>query len=218
MWPFPPQPFVLREPDPLAGASAERPPFLSVKRATFATAHGPLHYDWVERAATDAAILVCWRRTSAGLEVLLRSSPRVPVFAEAKRRGHPQAQDPTAHVLWELPAGLIEPSEAPQAGAVRELHEETGLTATLQMLRQLGAPSLPAPALIGERHFYFAVETTGLSPGKPSTDGSPLEQEAQLVYVTLEEALHACDRGDLPDTKTELGIRRFAALVAKGAQ
>lgn len=49
---------------------------------------------------------------------------------------------------WDIPKGLAEPGEAPDTAALRELEEETGLTATPDALHSLGTHRyLPAKDL-----------------------------------------------------------------------
>ncbi len=55
--------------------------------------------------------------------------------------------------LWEIPAGKLDPGEPPQICAVRELREETGVTA--QRWTPLGT-FLPAPGIFTEIiHLYW---------------------------------------------------------------
>ena len=58
--------------------------------------------------------------------------------------------------LWVAPGGKIERDESPFEGAVRELHEETGLTASQVMFRgmvTLLIPTFPQPLY----HFLYIV-------------------------------------------------------------
>src|SRR6202167_12844 len=67
--------------------------------------------------------------------------------------------------LWEIPAGKLDPGEAPQLCAVRELAEETGVSA--KRWTSLGQ-YLPAPGIFTEViHLYLARD---LTIGAPKTD------------------------------------------------
>src|SRR5713226_6346111 len=60
--------------------------------------------------------------------------------------------------LWEIPAGTLEPNEAPERAAIRELAEETGYRAA--RWRKLGE-FFPSPGVLSERtHLYVAEELT----------------------------------------------------------
>src|ERR1700691_6456894 len=67
--------------------------------------------------------------------------------------------------MWEIPAGKLDPGEAPQLCAVRELAEETGVSA--KRWTSLGQ-YLPAPGIFTEViHLYLARD---LTIGAPKTD------------------------------------------------
>ncbi|NOU29557.1 MAG: NUDIX domain-containing protein [Polyangiaceae bacterium] len=121
-------------------------------------------------------------------------------------------EGPWEGVLWELPAGLVEPGESPVAAAARELHEELGAAMPESAFTALGGWTVPAPALVAELHVFFAVEV-GKGPFVvPVGDGSPLEDDARIVAIPVREALDACRDGRIRDAKTELALRRLAEL------
>jgi 8-oxo-dGTP pyrophosphatase MutT (NUDIX family) len=70
------------------------------------------------------------REFSAGGVVVRRMRGRTWLAAVRPRR------DPGAKPVWALPKGLIDAGESPADTAVREVFEETGLTATV--VRKLG--------------------------------------------------------------------------------
>jgi ADP-ribose pyrophosphatase len=169
-------------------------------------------YDVVGRRALDASVMVAHHAEADGrVYVWLRSCLRPPLALRAPDDG-PGRTD--GAVLWEVPAGLVEPGESPRAGAARELAEELGFVVEEGALLDLGPPTLPAPALLGEWHHFFHVVVDPAARAEPDGDGSPVEAGAAIVAVPLDEALAACRRGDLHDEKTELALRRLADVLA----
>ena len=100
--------------------------------------------------------------------------------------------------LYEVPAGRLDPGEAPLACAHRELREETGCTA--ERMEQLFT-MYTTPGFTDEQiHLFMAV---GLKSG-------PAEREAdefiELVPVALSRALEMIKLGEIQDAKTALAI------------
>jgi ADP-ribose pyrophosphatase len=198
--------------DVVADRSDEREGFLALKRYEVVVVDDdkrsrPMRYDMIERRALDAAVMAAHHLDAAGRPcVYLRSALRPPV---ALRSIAPKL----GGVLWELPAGLIEPGEEPRAGAARELEEELGFRVTADALLPLGPWGLPAPGFVGEIHFFFHVRVDPSTRQEPRGDGSPLEEAARIVSMPLEDALAACKEGRIPDTKTELALRRLVEIL-----
>lgn len=174
-----------------------------------------LIYDEVDRPALDAVVIAAHFRAvlegSNEVFVVLRSALRPPVALRDAARSPEGASFEGS--LWELPAGLVEPHETGREGlrcaAVRELSEETGFFVGEEALVELGPSVFPAPGVIAERQFFFSVEVNPESQKVPTLDGSPLEEAGQLVAVPLRVALQAARLGHLPDSKTELALRRL---------
>ena len=102
--------------------------------------------------------------------------------------------------LWEIPAGKLDAGEAPDACAVRELREETGVVA--RAWSGLGV-YIPAPALFTELiHLFLARD---LDVGAPSPDS---DEELELRWVALDSAVEMVLRGEISDGKTALGLLR----------
>ena len=193
-------------------SSDKRDGFLHLKRheLVLTTTSGrskPFPYDVVGRRALDAAIIVAHYRDGDGTrQIYMRSSVRPPITLR-------DAPPFPATSLWELPAGLIEPGEEPIAAAARELEEELGVQLPPEALAPLGPPAFPAPALIGEFHYFFHVEVDPSRRSPPAGDGSALEDAAEITVVSLADMLAACRRGEVPDAKTELALRRLAEML-----
>jgi ADP-ribose pyrophosphatase len=102
--------------------------------------------------------------------------------------------------LWEIPAGKLDPGEAPQLCAVRELAEETGVSA--KRWTSLGQ-YLPAPGIFTEViHLYLARDLTIGSP-KPDAD-----EELELQWLPLSDAVGMVLRGEWNDGKTAMALWR----------
>ncbi len=105
-----------------------------------------------------------------------------------------------ADFLWEIPAGKLDDGEAPPICAVRELAEETGVTA--KHWTSLGL-FIPAPSIFSELiHLYLARD---LDVGTPKPD---MDEELELKWMPLADATRMVLRGDWSDGKTALGLLR----------
>jgi len=186
--------------------------FLAVRRVELVVvqdgARSPeFTYDIIDRHALDACVMAAHHVDEGRVWVWLRSSVRPPVGLRSQEVG-------SSAVLWELPAGLIEPGENARAAAARELAEELGFDVPESALAELGPSGFPAPGCIGEVHHFFHVEIDPRTRTEPDGDGSPVEAGARVIAIPLEEALAACRRGELRDEKTELALRRLAEVLS----
>lgn len=166
-------------------------------------------WDYVERPmGLDAVVLALFRRTGAGVEVLLRSGVRVPL-----QFGRPWP--PVETLFAELVAGIVEPGDDLRGRAAAEALEEAGLRVEPASVDVLGPPMYPTPGMCAELfHFVCCEVAPGTEPERPSGDGSPFEEGARVEWVPLAEALARCATGRISDMKTEIGLRRLRERLA----
>jgi ADP-ribose pyrophosphatase len=100
--------------------------------------------------------------------------------------------------LYEIPAGRLDPGEAPADCASRELKEETGCTA--KQMEPL-ITMVTTPGFTDERMHLFMA--TDLTHGEAAREA---DEFADVVVMRLSEALELIQRGEIVDGKTALGI------------
>ncbi len=109
-----------------------------------------------------------------------------------------QYRHPVAQSLLELPAGRLEEGDSPLDAARRELAEETGLAASDWRLL---AKAYPAPGYCQELlHIYLARH---LTPVEAQPD---FDEELEVEYLPLGQALEMCYTGSITDAKTIIGL------------
>jgi ADP-ribose pyrophosphatase len=102
--------------------------------------------------------------------------------------------------LWEIPAGKLDAGERPEICAVRELQEETGISAN--RWTSLGL-YIPAPAIFTELiHLYLARD---LKVGAASPDA---DEELDLKWLPLDQAVNHVLTGEWNDGKTAMALWR----------
>jgi len=100
--------------------------------------------------------------------------------------------------LWEIPAGIAESDESCEAGARRELREETGYTAdTLELLCRV----FPTPGYCTERVWIYAAR--GLHAGAQQLEE---DERINVREVTLQQACRMQASGEITDMKTVLAL------------
>jgi ADP-ribose pyrophosphatase len=104
--------------------------------------------------------------------------------------------------LWELPAGSLEPGEAPDRTAARECEEEIGLRPE-KLERLCGL--FPTPGFCDEELIFFRV--SGLRPPPDDSPHRPDEDEdIHPKPLTVAEARAMVARGEIVDLKTAYGL------------
>ena len=107
--------------------------------------------------------------------------------------------------LYEIPAGRLDPGEAPAECALRELREETGYSAgNVEILTTF----YTTPGFTDERiHLFMA---TGLSSGSAAPES---DEVLELECVPLSRALGMVASGEIIDGKSMLGILLSAGRI-----
>jgi ADP-ribose pyrophosphatase len=190
--------------------------FLQIRRVTLQNeyANGEMSreysYDYVERNALDAVAIVL---ESGEGQICLRTAIRPPLLFRKQEQVPILDPEPSA-IAWEVPAGLIEPAEKGESGiqqcAARETLEEVGLVVPAKRFAKLGAAVALSAGVIGEKIYFLHARVQPSDAGAPTEDGSPLEERAEVRWVSIEAALAAIERGEIVDIKTEVAIRRLA--------
>lgn len=104
--------------------------------------------------------------------------------------------------LLEIPAGRLDPHEEPAACGLRELAEETGLSAA--KLEPLGA-IYSSPGVFDEKiHLFLATE---LTQGEPDQEHY---EDIETVRLPLDDALRMATDGRITDGKTIAALFRAA--------
>jgi ADP-ribose pyrophosphatase len=162
----------------------------------------------------DAVVVVIWhRRLDGGISVLVRDGLRPSLFFGRDAAKLPIPEAGPRMMLTELVAGIIEESDRGEEGmrarAAAEVHEEAGFVVDASTVEMLGAGSFPSAGSMPEKFHYVAVRVDPATQEPLGGDGSPMEEGAVTRWLDLDQAIAACVRGELADTKTELGLRRL---------
>lgn len=101
-------------------------------------------------------------------------------------------------MFWEVPAGKIDPGEAIETTAIRELQEETGMKAgkITKIGHYYGGIGYTNEII----HVYLAEE---LKPVKAETDS---DEFLQPVYLPFAMALDMLDNGEIDESKTIIAL------------
>ena len=119
-----------------------------------------------------------------------------------------QYRKPAGKVMFEVPAGKIDPGEKPEVTAARELKEETGYTAANVSYLMHFYPSVG----YSEEILYLYL-CTGLAPGETDPD----ENEAlDIEEHEIDELYQMAMSGELDDAKTIIAVLAAKKLDDEG--
>ena len=126
----------------------------------------------------------------------------LPVLTEGRVLLIRQYRPALGIMLWEIPAGRLEPGESPEACVHRELAEEAGYRAG--RLVPLGG-LWSAAGFCDEYVALFAAFELQVVPLAPEPD-----EIIEPVVMPLAEALQLLFLGEIRDAKTQLALLRYA--------
>jgi ADP-ribose pyrophosphatase len=114
--------------------------------------------------------------------------------------------------IVEIPAGKIDPGEAPHAAAVRELGEETGYRPVSGEMALLSG-FYTSPGFANERvYLYF---TDDVVQGDVHLDD---DEFVEVSLITLEEALELMAQERICDAKTVMAVWYWQLMLCTGQQ
>ena len=131
----------------------------------------------------------------------------VPVTAEGKLLLVTQYRHAAGKRLLELPAGTLEPGEAPLAAVARELQEEVGHFP--DEIAPLGGFYV-APGYTTEYIHLFVC--TKLRESRLEGDE---DEDIEVEAWTAAESLAAIESGEICDAKSVIGILRWARSLSR---
>lgn len=132
----------------------------------------------------------------------------LPIDAEGNLFLVQQWRRAAKRILYELPAGTLEPNEDPLICARRELREETGFDS--QKITSIGG-FYTAPGFCNEYLHLFLAQDLFLNP-------LPLDEDEgiDLIRISLEKTREMILNNEICDAKTIAGILRYMLLLKGG--
>ena len=126
----------------------------------------------------------------------------LPVLADGRVVLIRQYRPALGTMLWEIPAGRLEPGESPEACVRRELIEEAGYEAA--RLTSLGGLWSAAGFCDEYVALYAAYDL------RPVSAAPEADEIIEPVAMPLAAALDLLFRGEIRDAKTQLALLRYA--------
>ncbi|KIH76161.1 ADP-ribose pyrophosphatase [Geoalkalibacter ferrihydriticus] len=122
----------------------------------------------------------------------------LPVLGDGRVLLIRQFRPAAGGMVWEIPAGRLEPGESPRECVAREIQEEIGYRA--DKIEPLGE-MLTAVGFCDEVVYLFLG--SNLEPVERALEP---DEYIEVVPTEFNEALAMVARGDIPDGKTQLAL------------
>lgn len=150
------------------------------------------------RVRVDTVALPSGRTTTREVVEHRGAVAVVPVLDDDRLLLVRQYRQPAGRVLLEIPAGTLDPGEAPEDCARRELAEETGYRPgrLIPLYKTYLAPGYSSEML----HCFLGLDLV------PAEGGPDHDENLELEIITLAEAEAMLERGEINDAKTLCGL------------
>ena len=187
------------------------------------SASAPYACDVLSRRLPDAVAIVIYEVDAARrVRVALRTGIRPPVYFRGTKEGLVRPETRDLRLLTEIVAGLLEETDRGTGGVERraaiECAEEAGYEVKPADIASLGAPSFPSPGTTDEQVFYRVARVEDLDRRGAPTGDEVMEEAGEVVLLPLDEAIHRCRAGEIPDSKTELALLRLCDAIGYSVQ
>lgn len=129
----------------------------------------------------------------------------IPVFDDGTIALVRQYRHPAVKYLLEAPAGTLNPGEAPEEGAARELEEELGVTSNcLEKLTEF----FVSPGFLEEKMWVYLA--TDLVETEQRLEDDEIVEVVRLPFT---QVLSMITTGEIEDAKTIIGVMLAAPRV-----
>ncbi len=130
----------------------------------------------------------------------------IPLLSTGEVLMERQYRHAHGRVMWEIPAGKLEPGEDadPLTAAKRELREETGAVA--EKYTDLGV-LIPSPAVLSEKIYMYLAEDVSFEERSLDAD-----EFLDVERVPLSELYRLVMDGKIEDSKTQIAILKTVHL------
>lgn len=122
----------------------------------------------------------------------------IPLFPDSTVALVRQYRHPAVRYLLEFPAGTLNPGEAPETGAARELEEELGYVA--ERLEKL-SEFFVSPGFCEEKMWLYLATDLRKTEQRLESD-----EVLEVVRLSLSQALEMVSDGEIEDAKTIVGL------------